>query len=109
MLDVKAREFREQARIHLEAPSTRQNMITKFQREGYEHFFRAFASCNGTVADYEWSNLWLLSNIGPAPQFSGWNPSFNVPNLTNVVKDYVLAGIDPQLLEREEEEADEGH
>jgi hypothetical protein len=109
MLEVKAPEFRAQAKRHFEDPSTRQNMVTKFQKEGCEHYKRAFTDCNGTIADHEWSNVWLLGNIGPAPQFAGWNPGFNMPNLTNVVKDYVLAKIDPSLLEQEEEDADEGY
>jgi hypothetical protein len=108
MMDVKAKEFREQAKRHLESASTRQNMITKFREEGYEHYVRAFGRSNGTIAYHEWSNVWLLGNVGPAPQFSGWNPSFNSPCLDKVVKDYVLANIDPALLQ-EEDECDEGY
>ena len=109
MLTVKTKEFREQAKMHLENASTRRNMVTKFQKEGYEHYVRAFENCSGTIADHEWSNVWLLANIGPAPQFAGWNPGCNMPNFTNVVKDYVLANIDPSLLAQEEEDADEGY
>lgn len=107
MLEVKAPEFRGQASAQLQSAITKDHMITKFREEGYKHFVTAFNSCNGTIAFHEWTNVWLLGNIGPAPQFTGWDPSFNMPVLEKMVKDYVMANIDPSRLEDDMEEGDD--
>jgi hypothetical protein len=102
VLEDKAEEFRQQARIQLELPGVKSNLKTRFQEAGYDHYFRAFTQCNGTIAVHEWNNVWLLLSIGPKPEFSGWK-SFN---LDRMVKDYVMKNISPELLEEEEDDDD---
>lgn len=72
MMSEKASEFQAQAKQNLEFPTTRQNFITTYSEERYKHYVTAFGQCKGTIAHHEWSNVWFLGRLGPAPDFNGW-------------------------------------
>ena len=72
MMSEKASEFQGQAKQNLEVSTTRQNFITTYSEERYKHYVTAFGQCKGTIAHHEWSNVWFLGRLGPAPDFNGW-------------------------------------
>jgi len=102
MLEVKAPAFRAQAADQLS--KARSNLVMIHGEAGYQHYVKAFSSCSGTLAFHEWNNIWMLSSIGPAPEFRGWRESS--VSWSQLVQDYVKS-ISPQLFEEEEEEEEE--
>ncbi len=99
MIEVQGKEFQAQAKEHIEELTTRQNMTTVYKEEGYRHYVGCFSRCSGTIAHYQWSNLWLLGKIGDAPQFAGWDAVC----LDKLVMDY-LRSKNPGLEDDEMEE-----
>ena len=72
MTTTKAREFQAQAVAALSDKVTRQNFTMAQQGDkNYDHYLKCFSECTGTLAAQQWQNVWLLSKLGPAPEFSG--------------------------------------
>ena len=74
MTTTKAREFQAQAVAALSDKVTRQNFTMAQQGDkNYDHYLKCFSECTGTLAAQQWQNVWLLSKLGPAPEFSGYS------------------------------------
>ena len=77
MTTSKAEQFKRQAVAALSDPVTRKNFTMDQQGDrNYEHYLKCFGDCPGTIAAQQWQNVWLLSKLGPAPEFSGASSVF---------------------------------
>jgi len=85
---TKAKEFQTQAVAALSDKVTRQNFTMAQQGEqNYAHYLKCFGECPGTLAAQQWQNIWLLSKLGPAPEFSGASSlSFD-----SVIEDFLVS------------------
>ncbi len=72
MTTTKAKEFQTQAVAAFSLSGETGERILRQQKQNfYDHYSKCFSECLGTIAAQQWQNVWLLSKLGPAPEFSG--------------------------------------